>query len=94
MLKLRRPGKIGTSGNPGLQLTSAAGFPPTETHCNFTSRSSIAWTEEPSSIRGGSGGARTINLAYLDLIAGSPVKKIRHYFFNNKALFGMLFGST
>lgn len=57
------------------QFTSAAGFPPTETHSRSISWSSTAWSTGLWSILGGSGGTRTVSLAYLDLIGGSPNKK-------------------
>lgn len=61
--------------------TSAAGFPPTDTHSSSTSLSSVVSRTGPWRIFGGSGGTKTDNWANLDRIPTCPenfiVKNLR-----------------
>lgn len=53
-------------------ITSAAGFPPTDTHSNSISRSSVVTRKSPCKMRGGSGGTNTVSVANLDRMPGWP----------------------
>lgn len=53
-------------------LTSAAGFPANDTHSSSISLSSVVTRKSPCTILGGSGGTRTVTVANLDRIPGSP----------------------
>lgn len=60
-----------------IKLTSAAGFPPNDTHSNSISRSSVvtisSMLELPFTIFGCSGGTNTVICALLERIAGAPL---------------------
>lgn len=51
-------------------FTSAAGLPPTDTHSNSISRSSVVTRKSPCKIFGGSGGTSTDIVANLERIPG------------------------
>ena len=53
-------------------LTSAAGFPANDMHSSSISLSSVVTRKSPCTILGGSGGTRTVRVANLDRIPGSP----------------------
>lgn len=60
------------------QITSAAGFPPTDTHSNSISRSSVVTRKSPCRIFGGSGGTSTVSDANRERIPGCPVEMVKN----------------
>lgn len=52
-------------------LTSAGGFPPSDTHSSSSGAFSAVTTVSPCRIRGRSGATRTVSVAFLDRMAGS-----------------------
>uniref|UniRef100_A0A8W7P211 Uncharacterized protein n=1 Tax=Anopheles coluzzii TaxID=1518534 RepID=A0A8W7P211_ANOCL len=63
---------VSTVPSPSIQVISAAGLPPTDTHSSSISRSSVVTRKSPCTIFGGSGGTNTVSVAKLDLMPGVP----------------------
>ena len=72
-LRSKRSRRDWARGPLDAHITSAAGFPPCETHSNLISRSAVVSKVLPWVIRGFSGGTNTMRRANLDLITGSPL---------------------
>uniref|UniRef100_A0A182V7F7 Uncharacterized protein n=1 Tax=Anopheles merus TaxID=30066 RepID=A0A182V7F7_ANOME len=63
---------VSTVPCPSIQVISAAGLPPTDTHSSSISLSSVVTRKSPCTIFGGSGGTNTVSVAKLDLMPGVP----------------------